>query len=445
MASQSAEADHVPRRSLFASRRRQVLAFGVAVLVVVASGFVAASRITSPADRAARTQPPPPSVLTAAVTRQSVRQTIVTRGTVVSAFTANVTPVATSGPPVVTRLPKQVRDEVRAGEVVAEVSGRPVIALPGSIPVYRDLVPGSSGPDVAQLQAALKQLGYPVPDASGIYGSGTKNAVAKLYRDRGYDAPTAGGPESSGAHEAGSDAVTAASRALQQLLSDPTASPTAVTYARQDLVTAQQRLRDLEQRSGPEVAAAEVVFVPEFPAQVSQQPATLGPVPTGPVVTLTAGALRVSAKLRVADGRLLSAGRPVTVDADLVGSTFEGSVSAIGTVQTGEAAPGAAGGGAGGAPFLPVTITTNPPLDAILLGQDVRLTLVTAQTEGDVLTVPESALSTSATGEAYVTVLTGTANRSRVTVRPGLSGQGFVEVAPLAGTLEPDQRVVVGG
>ena len=48
----------------------------------------------------------------------------------------------------------------RAGDVLVEVTGRPVIALTGPLPAYRDLVVGDIGPDVAQLEQALAAIGF---------------------------------------------------------------------------------------------------------------------------------------------------------------------------------------------------------------------------------------------------------------------------------------------
>jgi peptidoglycan hydrolase-like protein with peptidoglycan-binding domain len=84
----------------------------------------------------------------------------------------------------VTGLPKKVGDKVGNGDVVLQVSGRPVIALVGRLPAYRDMTPGSNGPDVAQLQAALHRVGIADDDPVGTYGRGTKDAVTALPASR---------------------------------------------------------------------------------------------------------------------------------------------------------------------------------------------------------------------------------------------------------------------
>ncbi|MFV2109040.1 hypothetical protein [Micromonospora sp. LOL_015] len=73
---------------------------------------------------------------------------------------------------------------MRSGDVVAEVSGRPVIAMVGHFPAYRDVCPGMSGPDVAQLQRSLQPL-YGIR-VDGHFGAATEAAISRLYRRLGY-------------------------------------------------------------------------------------------------------------------------------------------------------------------------------------------------------------------------------------------------------------------
>jgi hypothetical protein len=88
----------------------------------------------------------------------------------------------------VTRIDVRSGDAVRPGRALLEVSGRPVIALRGTLPVYRNLKPGTEGDDVTQLQKALADTGHPVAgDPAGLFGPGTKSALTALYRSIGYD------------------------------------------------------------------------------------------------------------------------------------------------------------------------------------------------------------------------------------------------------------------
>ena len=70
------------------------------------------------------------------------------------------TPLAISLTGTLTSLP-QVGEEITSGSVIAEVDGQPVVALIGSIPMWRDLGPGiEDGDDVLQLETILASLGF---------------------------------------------------------------------------------------------------------------------------------------------------------------------------------------------------------------------------------------------------------------------------------------------
>src|SRR5712671_6284275 len=63
---------------------------------------------------------------------------------------------------------------VRNGEQLAELDGQPLFALAGTVPAWRDLTPGETGPDVTELQQALASLGYyDDGDTAGYYGAAT--------------------------------------------------------------------------------------------------------------------------------------------------------------------------------------------------------------------------------------------------------------------------------
>ncbi len=73
----------------------------------------------------------------------------------------------------------------------------------------------------------------------------------------------------------------------------------------------------------------------------------------------------------------------------------------------------------------------------------MRLTIPIESTKGAVTAVPMSALSLAADGTSRVQVENDGA-LEYIVVEPGLSADGFVEVTPVDGTLEPGQLVVVG-
>ncbi|MBO1418530.1 peptidoglycan-binding protein, partial [Streptomyces sp. FH025] len=150
----------------------------------------------SPAERAAQTAPPPNSLLTAPVVSQVLTRSLAARALVYPPAQYNVVPASASAEVTalfVSKLGVKSGDTVEAGQLLAEVSGQPLFALPGAVPAYRDLKPGSTGPDVSELQAALAGLGYSTgDDETGSYGAGTASAVTAFYRKLGYPAPTTG-------------------------------------------------------------------------------------------------------------------------------------------------------------------------------------------------------------------------------------------------------------
>ena len=80
------------------------------------------------------------------------------------------------------------------GEKLAEIDGEPLFALAGRVPAWRDITPGESGPDVAELQKALGSLGYySGGDTPGFFGAATEDAVSLYYEHLGYTPPATGG------------------------------------------------------------------------------------------------------------------------------------------------------------------------------------------------------------------------------------------------------------
>jgi len=162
---------------------------GVVVLALMASigGLLVSTTIKSPAQQAAQTSSPGLTRLTTTVQRHVISDTVLAQGVVSK-------PPEISGPlggggggggaggaqPIVTRIFLRPGSAVRPGEPILEVAGRPMFVFQGTYPAYRDLAPGESGPDVAQLQANLQA------------------AVAAFYKNIGYSAPPAGGPKKHG-------------------------------------------------------------------------------------------------------------------------------------------------------------------------------------------------------------------------------------------------------
>lgn len=472
-------------------RRRLIIVIALVAAVTAGGGMWAATLIRSPEQAAADTKAPPASVLTAPVVQRVLSNTTVLRGVFTAGQSFPVQPGAVSasaggpggGTPIVTALKVNGGDAVDSGQVLAEVSGRPVIALPGSIPAYRDMAPGESGGDIGQLQDVLRSMGYSTGgDDKEYFGAGTKAAVTRLYQKLGYPVPTTG-DQTAAAVRAAQQAVDQAKQAVQDLESqparggEPTATATksgapanapgaaaggasggaaggaaALARARADLTAKQQDLARAQAKDGPQLPAAEVVFLPALPARVGAVGAKVGDRVTTPVLTLTAGGLNLTGHLLPGDAPLVKPGMDVTVLSETTGARLSAKVGSVGTLVTpgspaggGAASAAPAAPGAGTDPYVPLVITPDAPWDPALEGQDVRITVVAASTQGEVLAVPSSAISSGVDGRTSVSVAGADGTRRTVEVTAGVAADGFVEVRPAAGAdLRPGEQVVVG-
>src|SRR5690606_1779419 len=141
-------------------RRRSIaIALSIVATALVSGGAAwwLSSQVRSPADVAADSQPPPPSLITHPVTRREIQATVALRGTVSRGTTFAVELLANPAPdgslPIVTWL-TPVGSSIKEGDVLVVVAGRPVIALAGPIPLYRNLALGDVGDDVLRLEEA---------------------------------------------------------------------------------------------------------------------------------------------------------------------------------------------------------------------------------------------------------------------------------------------------
>ncbi|MFD7442401.1 peptidoglycan-binding protein [Streptomyces sp. NPDC059909] len=420
------------------------------------AGLWGASLVQSPAQAAAEAAPPVPDVLTAPVERRIVSDTVVTRGTVSASQTVDIAPAASAaegGKPVVTKLLVQAGKTFKAGQVLMEISGRPVFVLTGTLPVYRDLKPGAHGEDVRQLQKALAGLGHSTGgDRKGVYGPGTKAAVAAFYASVGYDPVLVGGESGPGGEggdpvEAARDQVKAAERALARLTSgkaEGEASGDDLKYAREDLAEARKKLTDAEAVSGPMVPASEVAYLSGFPARVDVVNAKVGGDVGEKPMTVSAGRLVVKGSLAAHEKGLVRAGQKVRILSETTGQEATGVVASVSEEPAAAAPEGGPAGDAVQGQGYTLEVRPDKDLPATLAGQDVRLTVEAATSVGKVLVVPVSAVSAGADSRTTVTVLQNDGARRRVEVRPGTSGDGYVQVTPVGGTLSEQERVIVG-
>jgi peptidoglycan hydrolase-like protein with peptidoglycan-binding domain len=227
---------------------------GIAVASLVL-GVVLGRFVVSPSDAAAESEPPEPGLITVPVEFGVLSNDVTLRADVGFAdpVEVEIDTADLGGPAVVTGQVPEVGATLAALSVALEIAGRPVIVLPGSLPAYRTLRLGVSGPDVLQLKQALVAVGIDPGNAgSNVFDAATSRAISSLYAAVGY--PTPASPE--GTTEAvraaqdmvrsADESIAAARTALNDARSGP--SPVAVREADNAIATAQGALDVAELR-----------------------------------------------------------------------------------------------------------------------------------------------------------------------------------------------------
>ena len=173
--------------------------------------------------------------------------------------------------------------------------------------------------------------------------------------------------------------------------------------------------------------------MPALPVRVEEVTAAIGHPAVGTLLTVTDNQLAVDAALPLDAAPLVKVGMPVTIDEQALG------IKATGVVDTVATTPGTRGVD-GFHIYLGVRVESTP---ARLEGFSVRLTIPIKSTSGAVTAIPLSALSLATDGSSRVQVKRNGA-LEYLTVKPGLSANGFVQVTPVTGSLSAGQEVVVG-
>lgn len=255
-------------------RRRSVVVALVIVVTALASAGAAwwfSSQVWSPADIAAESKPPAPSIITHPIDRREIHATFVTRGTVARGNTYEIELLANPAPdgalPMVTWI-APLGTSIAEGDIVVVVAGRPVIALEGSLPLYRNLASGDIGDDVRQLEGALQRLGLFDGTPDTRFDWTTERAVRQLYRSVGHTHPE-------------------------------------------------------------QVLVAELLFLPELPKTVVDQSAELGRLLAGPVLSLSSEQLHVLLDLPAEVASRLTVGQLVEVDDAVSGVSTWGQIESI--------------------------------------------------------------------------------------------------------------------
>ncbi|MEV4122151.1 peptidoglycan-binding domain-containing protein [Micromonospora sp. NPDC049645] len=377
-----------PGKSLVGRRRRSVLLvalFLASVLLVTVGAVLIGPTLRSPDQLAADAAPPPPSPVTASVERRKLVEPVVLRGRLQPGASVRVfAPAAALGPSsVVTKVLARNGDRAVEGRVLVERSGQPMFALALPFPLYRDLTAGARGPDVAEVQRALRRIGYTVP-TSGVLDSTTRRQLTRFYRDRGYQVGGA-------------------------------ATGNAVLLPQSDVL--------LIDRSGRRLSTVH--------ARVGQ---TLVD-PKAPLLELDGQAPTIVATAAVEQAALLRPGQQADVTDDLADARTKAAVDTVGTDAV---------TGSDGQTGIEVRFRFT---EAALTGdanRSVRLDVRTSAA-AEVLAVPVTAIYSRPDGSTFVTVVTDANDTTDVTVTTGQTAGGWVELRePAPAPVAAGVSVMVG-
>ena len=222
---------------------------GIAVASVVAAGavgWVSGRSIQSPDEAAANAKAPVASPITVEVEKRALSTQLILRGNVGYSLPFDVNlGTSSSGTGAasayVTRTP-EVGSTVNEGASMMDISGRPVIALQGLIPMYRDLKVGSEGDDVQALEAALERLGYSPGAVDGNFDAATAGAVTRMYDNAGSTPPLPSDELRTQLRDA-QNAVTSAQRAVSEAQRSAASGSTKASEIQQ----AQQAVTDAQE------------------------------------------------------------------------------------------------------------------------------------------------------------------------------------------------------
>lgn len=161
---------------------RKLLIAGTAVVILGGAAAAAVVAWRSAGSKSAANPVLPPA--TAKVIRTTLVETRTVPGTL---GYGDAVPVSATGNGTLTWI-APVGSTVKRGEPLFKVDERPVVALYGSLPMYRPLRVGASGEDVRQLEQNLAELGYTGFTVDDSFASDTGKAVRTWQGDLGLPA-----------------------------------------------------------------------------------------------------------------------------------------------------------------------------------------------------------------------------------------------------------------
>ena len=241
---------------------RMIWIIAAVAVVSMVAGLALGQFVTSPGEAASNASAPKPGLITVPVEKRVLANDVTLRGdaTYADAVDVRIETGEVGGPAVVTGQVPAIGATFSPLSIALEIAGRPVIVLPGDLPVYRTLRVGVSGPDVIQLKQALVAVGISPGDAgSNLFDADTASAITALYSAVGYAAPESGTSAADSVRSA-EDGVSSASSALgaaERELALVRSGPTALEQAEQNNLvrSAQRALAAAQVESKPDLIA----------------------------------------------------------------------------------------------------------------------------------------------------------------------------------------------
>lgn len=208
-----------------------------------------------------------------------------------------------------------------------------------------------------------------------------------------------------------------------------------IAELREDLQEARDDLAEIRSVTGVSVPLEELVFVPTLPRKVSSVGVELGSTAAGAVMSLTGPSTIIDSVISASDRRLIDEGMEAIVEDDDLGVSVSATISFV-----------AANPGGGDIPEdrYAMRLEPNEELPEEAFFQSLRVTIPISSTSGEVLVVPLAAVSAGPDGTSRVEVQAADESTTLVEVTTGLAADGFVEIAPITGSLSEGDRVVVG-
>ena len=166
------------------SRKRLFLAVIAIAAAFGAGGYILGQQLESPEDARQVAAAPEASLIAVPVESVALSNDVVVRGDAEFEGAVELELDATLGDGTSRVVTGRVPEEdtvVDEGDVLIEVSGRPVFVLSGALPAFREFKPGLEGDDVLQLEESLSRLGFLTVEPDTLYGAATEEAIAAMY------------------------------------------------------------------------------------------------------------------------------------------------------------------------------------------------------------------------------------------------------------------------